>query len=105
MTLFARLAGCSLAILLATATLAQDVYDDPPPRATEIPTEGFWPTQKMMDRMLDRILDGHGRPLPARRGAGRPVAAVVPGPLPDLPRREPGRDSNPDEPIFRDPAR
>lgn len=29
----------------------------PPPRATEIPTEGFWPTAKMMDRIIDRIVD------------------------------------------------
>ena len=46
--------------LLPAVTLAQDPgYDDEegPPRATEIPTEGFWPTRTMMDRVIDRITE------------------------------------------------
>jgi len=46
--------------MLATAAFAQDAGDEEdgrPKRATKIPTEGFWPTQKMMDRVVDRITD------------------------------------------------
>lgn len=57
----AQVAGILAAALLTTSALAQnaDEYDQdrPPRRATKIPTEGFWPTQKMMDRVIDRITD------------------------------------------------
>jgi hypothetical protein len=46
--------------LLVTTALAQeagDAEDRRPKRATEIPTEGFWPTRKMMDRVIDRITE------------------------------------------------
>jgi len=54
---------CTLIIaMLATAALAQDLDQadegQRPRRADKIPTEGFWPTQKMMERMIDRITDG-----------------------------------------------
>ena len=53
---------CTLTIaMLATAALAQDIGDpdeERPRRADQIPTEGFWPTQKMMERMIDRITEG-----------------------------------------------
>jgi len=57
----ARLAWVLAAAMLATPALAQDAdkYDEdrPPRRATKIPTEGFWPTPKMMDRVINRIVD------------------------------------------------
>ena len=46
--------------LLAAAPAFAQRDDEPPPRpprATEIPTEGFWPTKLMVDRVLDRIID------------------------------------------------
>jgi hypothetical protein len=54
--------ACGLAVgMLATVAFAQNAgdYDQerPPKRATEIPTEGFWPTQKMMERIIDRITE------------------------------------------------
>ena len=53
---------CTLTIaMLATAALGQDIGDpdeERPQRADKIPTEGFWPTRKMMERMIDRITDG-----------------------------------------------
>lgn len=58
----ARLICTPLVAILATAALAQDVdqadEDRGPRRAEKIPTEGFWPTQKMMERMIDRLTDG-----------------------------------------------
>ncbi len=46
-----------LAALLPLSVARAQPEDDAPPRATEIPTEGFWPTQTMLDRILDRISD------------------------------------------------
>lgn len=43
--------------LLGCVALAA-AQDDPPPRATEIPSAGFWPTQTMIDRSIDRICEG-----------------------------------------------
>lgn len=58
----ARLIRTLAVVMLATTALAQnaDEYDEDqrPRRATKIPTEGFWPTQKMMDRFIDRITSG-----------------------------------------------
>jgi hypothetical protein len=54
---------------LALAASAQDqpeylpedapdaVFQDRPPRATKIPTEGFWPTKLMMERIFERVAD------------------------------------------------
>ena len=56
----ARCLGLILALAMAAVASAQDseYYDDEgPPRATEIPTEGFWPTRTMMDRVIDRITE------------------------------------------------
>ena len=44
-------------LILATLMPAYGQDQPAPPRATEIPTEGFWPTRKMMDRIIDRIVD------------------------------------------------
>lgn len=50
-------------LLLATPALAQETTEERheeggrPGRATKIPTEGFWPTRTMMDRMIDRLTD------------------------------------------------
>lgn len=61
MTLKARLIWYLAVGMLTTATFAQDVDDSDeearPKRATKIPTEGFWPTQKMMERIINRITD------------------------------------------------
>jgi hypothetical protein len=49
-----------LVIALAAAAptlLAQNQPAERPPRVTEIPTEGFWPTDTMLDRIFDRISD------------------------------------------------
>lgn len=43
-----------LALLLATPML---FAQEEPPRATEIPTEGFWPTRLMIERFFDRAVD------------------------------------------------
>lgn len=49
--------------LLVTALLAAPVLAQPSDdsRSTPIPTEGFWPTPRMMDRIIDRITDEVGR--------------------------------------------
>jgi hypothetical protein len=56
-----RLIGALTVATLVTAGLAQDIGERDearPRRAEQIPTEGFWPTQKMMERMIDRITSG-----------------------------------------------
>ena len=58
----ARLAGTLILAMFAIAALAQDVSerdeDRSRRRADKIPTDGFWPTQKMMERFINRITDG-----------------------------------------------
>jgi hypothetical protein len=58
----ARLACTLLLATLTAAACAQDISERgerrQPQRAETIPTEGFWPTQKMMDRFIDRITGG-----------------------------------------------
>jgi len=54
------LAACvTLAVIPFVAAQPSDQPADErrPPRATEIPTEGFWPTRLMLERVLDRIAD------------------------------------------------
>lgn len=46
--------------LVAASAFGQNA-DDPPERATTIPTAGFWPTDRMMDRIIDRITDKMGK--------------------------------------------
>lgn len=46
-----------LSLGVSTATARQQVPADPPPQKRPIPTEGFWPTRTMVDRILDRISD------------------------------------------------
>ncbi len=61
MNLKVRLAGTLILAMFATAALAQDIGErdeDRSRRADKIPTEGFWPTQKMMERFINRITDG-----------------------------------------------
>jgi hypothetical protein len=61
MRLIARLACMLILATLISTARAQDISErerDRPRRADQIPTEGFWPTQKMMDRFIDRIIDG-----------------------------------------------
>jgi len=50
------LGGVTTIIVVASGGVAQD-SGATPERATEIPTAGFWPTPKMMDRIIDRIVD------------------------------------------------
>ena len=50
------LAGVTTIVVIAVGAAGQ-YAEQPPERATAIPTEGFWPTQKMMDRIIDRIVD------------------------------------------------
>lgn len=49
----------TLMLTMVSTTTAQERFERSAstPRATEIPTEGFWPTRKMMERIIDRIVD------------------------------------------------
>ncbi len=54
-----RLSGSVLMLLvLAAAAPGQPAErQDRPKKATEIPSAGFWPTRKMLDRMIDRVTE------------------------------------------------
>ncbi len=53
------LATCLLAVLPASLAAAQESGSpqEPQVQRTPIPTEGFWPTRVMIDRVLDRITE------------------------------------------------
>lgn len=48
------------ACVLAAPAIGQDV-EERPERATKVPTAGFWPTERMMERMIDRITEEMGK--------------------------------------------
>lgn len=57
--LFPLAIGIALLTTLSQSAFAQsadDYYEDEPRR--QIPTAGFWPTQTMLDRMIDRMTEG-----------------------------------------------
>jgi hypothetical protein len=57
----ARWVVCSAVALVVAGAFAQEIddqrYDEQgrPKRSTEIPTAGFWPTERMTNRVIDRI--------------------------------------------------
>jgi hypothetical protein len=52
-----RLRVAAMLIALVSISAAQSPDEPPPRKKTPIPSEGFWPTRKLMERVIDRISD------------------------------------------------